>query len=103
MKRRGFGIALLLCTLALGFLVLHGSSGKNGRRPLPSSKLLLEPVPGHPRPTNSFPAAIALPPDGKHRALLNDGYATFESDYRQSIAALDIAAKQLTNFPDPRL
>src|SRR5947209_19245600 len=103
MKRRGFGIALLLCTLALGFLVLHGSSGKNGRLPLPSSKLLLEPVPGNPRPTNSFPAAMARSPDGKYLALLNDGYGTFESDYRQSIAVLDIAATKLTDFPDPRL
>jgi hypothetical protein len=65
MKRLALGIALLVCTLALGFLVLHGSPAKNGKLPLPSSKLLLEPVPGNPQPTNSFPTAMALSPDGK--------------------------------------
>jgi DNA-binding beta-propeller fold protein YncE len=103
MKRLALGIALLVCTLALGFLVLHGSPAKNGKLPLPSSKLLLEPVPGNPQPTNSFPTAMALSPDGKYLALLNDGYGTFDSDYRQSIAVLDIAANKLTDFPDARL
>jgi DNA-binding beta-propeller fold protein YncE len=103
MKRLALGIALLVCTLALGFLILHGSSAKSGKLPLPSSKLLLEPVPGNPQPTNSFPTAMALSPNGKYLALLNDGYGTFESDYRQSIAVLDIAANKLTDFPDARL
>jgi DNA-binding beta-propeller fold protein YncE len=103
MKRLVFGIGLLVCTIALGFLVLHGSSKRNGKLPLPSSKLLMEPVPGNPQSTNSFPTAMALSPDGKYFALLNDGYGTFESDYRQSIAVLDIAANRLTDFPDARL
>lgn len=46
---------------------------------------------------------MALSPDGKYLALLNDGYGTFESDYRQSIAVLDIASNKLTDFPDSRL
>src|SRR5947209_344690 len=103
MKRLAPGIALLVCTIVVGFLVLHGFPAKDGKVPLPSSKLLLEAVPGNPQPTNSFPTAMALSPDGKYLALLNDGYGTFESDYRQSIAVLDIAANKLTDFPDPRL
>ena len=70
---------------------------------LPTSKLLLEPVPGNPQPTNSFPTAMALSPDGKYLALLNDGYGTFESGYRQSIAVLDIAGNKLSDYPDARL
>ncbi|HWC15718.1 MAG TPA: bifunctional YncE family protein/alkaline phosphatase family protein [Terriglobales bacterium] len=82
---------------------MHSSSEKTGSLALPSSKLLLEPVPGNPQSTNSFPTAMALSPDGKYLALLNDGYGTFESDYRQSIAVLDIAKNELKDFPDAHL
>ena len=103
MKRLLFGAVLVLCSLGLGLRILTGFSTKSGRVPLPSSKLLLAPIPGNPQPTNSFPAAMALSPDGKYLALLNDGYGTFESDYRQSIAVLDIAKNKLRDFPDTRL
>lgn len=46
---------------------------------------------------------MALSPDGKYLAILNDGYGTFESDYRQSIAVLDLANNHLIDFPDSRL
>src|SRR5207237_2391018 len=103
MKRLVFGAVLVLCSLGLGLRILTGFSTKSGRVPLPSSKLLLAPIPGNPQPTNSFPTAMALSPDGKYLALLNDGYGTFESDYRQSIAVLDITANKLTDFPDAHL
>ena len=77
---------MIICAVSLGFLILRGYSTKNGKVQLPSSKLLLTPVPGNPQPTNSFPAAMALSPDGKYLALLNDGYGTFEADYHQSIS-----------------
>ena len=70
---------------------------------LPSSKLLQEPVIGEPQRTNSFPTAVALSPDGKYLALLNNGRGTAESKYEQSIAILDLATNQLRDFPDPRL
>ena len=40
---------------------------------LPSSKNLHTPVPGSPQRTNSFPTAVALSPDGKYLAILNNG------------------------------
>ena len=70
---------------------------------LPSSKLLLPPVPGHPQPTNTFPTADDLSPDGKYLAILNNGYGTEESDYQQSIAILDLSTHKVTDFPDSRL
>src|SRR5690242_20800925 len=104
MKRTLAGILLVLTGgFLLSFHILHSSTEKNGRLGLPSSKLLLEPVPGNPQKTNSFPTAMALSPDGKYLALLNDGYGTFESNYSQSIAVLDIAKNELTDFADKRL
>lgn len=70
---------------------------------LPSSKLLLPPVPGHPQPTNTFPTADVLSPDGKYLAILNNGYGTEESDYQQSIAILNLSTHKVTDFPDSRL
>jgi sugar lactone lactonase YvrE len=70
---------------------------------LPSSKLLLLPAPGGPQRTNSFPTAVALSPDGKYLAILNNGYGAAESKFQQSIALLDLANYQLRDFPDPRL
>ena len=69
---------------------------------LPSSKSILEPVPGLPRRTNSFPATLALSPDRRYLAVLNNGYGTDESSYQQSIAILDLDTNQLQDFPDRR-
>ncbi len=104
MKRSLIRVAVVLIfAVIFSFRVLHSSSEKTGRLGLPSSKVLLEPVPGSPQKTNSFPTAMALSPDGKYLAMLNDGYGTFDSDYDQSIAVLDIASNQLADFPDKRL
>ena len=70
---------------------------------LPTSKQLQESIIGQPQRTNSFPTVLALSPDGKYLALLNNGRGTAESDYQQSIAILDLATNQLRDFPDPRL
>ena len=70
---------------------------------LPSSKRLTLPVPGYLARTNSFPATIALSPDGRYAALLNQGYGTQETGARQSIAILDLSNNQLRDFPDDRL
>lgn len=70
---------------------------------LPTGKKLQEPVPGSPYRTNGLPVTMALSPDGKYLALLNSGYGSAESKYQQSIAILDIATNQLTDFPDSRL
>jgi len=70
---------------------------------LPTSKALTLPVPGYLARTNSFPATIALSPDGRYAALLNQGYGTQEAGARQSIAILDLSNNELHDFPDDRL
>ena len=70
---------------------------------LPSSKALYVPAPGHPQPTNSFPTADALSPDGRYLAILNNGYGTEQSGFQQSIAILDLSTHKVTDFPDGRL
>jgi hypothetical protein len=66
--------------------------------PLPTSKLLDDTIPGRIGFLNSFPAAIALSPDGRYAAVLNNGYGTAESQARQSIAVLDLSTFQLRIF-----
>jgi DNA-binding beta-propeller fold protein YncE len=70
---------------------------------LPTGKKLLPPLPGSPRPLNGFPVAVALSPDGRYAAMLNDGYGSAESGFRQSLAVLDLETDRLTDFPDARL
>ena len=65
---------------------------------LSTSKALNEPVPGAPQRTNSLPVTVALSPDGKFLALLNNGYGSAESEYHQSIAILDLATNKLTRL-----
>jgi DNA-binding beta-propeller fold protein YncE len=69
---------------------------------LPTSKTLTIPTPGRIGPTNSFPATIALSPDGRYAALLNDGYGTQESMAMQSIAVLDLKTNQISDYPEKR-
>jgi DNA-binding beta-propeller fold protein YncE len=70
---------------------------------LSTSKRLSVPAPGGPQRTNSLPVTAVLSPDGKYVALLNNGFGSAESDYRQSISILDLATNQLHDFPDSRL
>ena len=69
---------------------------------LPTSKQLLEPVPGEPVRLNSLPMGIAASPDGHYLAILNAGYGTYESQYAQSIALLDTQTGKLRDFPELR-
>jgi len=78
------------------------SSGVSSPVNLPSSKMLTAPSPGHIGGTNTFPATIALSPDGRYFALLNDGYGSQETLGMQSIAILDLTTNHLSDFPDKR-
>jgi DNA-binding beta-propeller fold protein YncE len=69
---------------------------------LPTSKQLIEEVPGHPQRLNSLPVSIAVSPDKRYVVTLNDGYGTFESDYSQSIAVYDTQTGTVADFPDTR-
>jgi DNA-binding beta-propeller fold protein YncE len=70
---------------------------------LPSSKQLMEPVPGQPQKLNSFPVTMAWSPDRHFLAVLNAGYGTAESNFQQSIAVLNLETNQVSDFPDARL
>jgi DNA-binding beta-propeller fold protein YncE len=69
---------------------------------LPTSKMLTPASVGRIGSTNSFPATIALSPDGRYAALLDDGYGTQETHATQSIAVLDLKKNRLEDFPDKR-
>ncbi len=69
---------------------------------LPTSKQLIEPVPGHPQRINSLPMSIATSPDKRYVVTINAGYGTFESHYLQSLAVLDTQSGTVADFPDTR-
>jgi len=96
-----------ICSLALlclgHFALGQQTSPDKSSINLPTSKLLTTPAPGRLASTNSFPATIALSPDGRFAALLNDGYGTQETLATQSISILDLKTSQLADFPDKRL
>jgi DNA-binding beta-propeller fold protein YncE len=96
---------LLVAALPLSCLLFMIADANQGlhRLNLPTSKTLAVPVPGLIGRTNSYPATIALSPDGRYAALLNQGYGTEQSGVRQSIAILDLSNNQLRDFPDDRL
>jgi hypothetical protein len=68
-------------------------------RHLPSGHILME-VPGSPQATNNLPTVLALSPDHRFLAVLNNGYGSYTSDQNQSIAILDLASNRLTDFPE---
>lgn len=69
---------------------------------LPSSKQILEPVPGHPERLNSLPMVMAVSPDSRYIAMVNAGFGTYKSKYEQSIAVIDTTTGSLLDFPDGR-
>ncbi|MGH9544410.1 MAG: bifunctional YncE family protein/alkaline phosphatase family protein [Terriglobales bacterium] len=78
-------------------------SAQPRQTPLPTSKVLNTPSPGRLGAVNSFPATIAVSPDGHYAALLNDGYGTQQTQAHQSITLLDLTTNRLSDFPDARL
>jgi DNA-binding beta-propeller fold protein YncE len=91
---------LLLISLAPR---LHGQTAQPQSIPLPTSKVLTAAAPGRVGFINSFPANIAISPDGRYAAVLNDGFGTEKSQGQQSIAILDLKTGKLQDFPDSRL
>lgn len=101
-KRIGPFVCAAIAGSCVVFVIAHANDGARNIS-LPTSKTLAVPVPGFVSRTNSYPATIALSPDGRYAALLNQGYGTQESGVRQSIAILDLSSNQLRDFPDDRL
>ena len=50
---------------------------------------------------NSFPSRIAISPDGRFAAVLNQGYGTEQSGLMQSIGVLDLKSGSYREFPEP--
>ncbi len=101
-------IRLSRIVLLSAFLALQIALPAQDRQPgtpsisLPTSKNLTIPAPGRIGSTNSFPATIAISPDGRYAALLNNGFGTQETMAMQSIAVLDLKTNQLSDYPDKR-
>ena len=100
MRTKTFARSYGLSGHLLSLLLLNASA--LAQINLPSSKQLAEPVPGGPQRLNSLPMTAALSPDGRYLAVVNAGFGTFESLYRQSIAVLDIQTGKVADFPEPR-
>jgi DNA-binding beta-propeller fold protein YncE len=101
-KKNAVIVLFALTALPLVFVAARAAD-RSRRINLPTGKGLTLPVPGYVARTNSFPATIALSPDGHYAALLNQGYGTQEAGARQSITILDLSNNQLHDFPDDRL
>ncbi len=69
---------------------------------LPTSKQLIEPVPGRPQRLNSLPMSMAVSPDGRYVVTVNAGLGTYESHYEESLAVLDTKTGSVSDFPDAR-
>src|SRR5271170_3225656 len=98
-----FAVVFAVTLSSLVVFLVARAADRSRRIYLPTSKSLTLPVPGYVARTNSFPATIALSPDGRYAALLNDGYGTQESLAHQSIAVLDLTNNHLVDYPDARL
>ncbi len=101
--RKLFVAALVALSASSGIFLIVRAADRSRRLNLPTSKSLTLPVPGYLGRTNSFPATIALSPNGRFAAFLNQGYGTQEAGARQSIAILDLSNNELHDFPDNRL
>jgi DNA-binding beta-propeller fold protein YncE len=99
---RQTAVVLGFC-LVMTLLVAQQSDIQFRDVPLPTSKTLIGPIPGTIAPLNGFTPTIAVSPDKRYAALLNDGYGSQENQGHQSIAILDLGTNKLADFPDDRL
>src|ERR1700758_5576167 len=102
MKTR-VALIISLFLLALDSVHLPAQSGSGAQSiDLPTSKQLIEQIPGHPQRLNSLPVSMAVSPDKRYVVTVNAGYGTFESKYDQSLAVLDTQTGMVSDFPDAR-
>ena len=96
-------VVLLVSLLLFGAASFLGQE-KPARSPinLPNGKTLA-PETGRISPLNSFPATIALSPDGHYAAMVHAGYGTQDSRGRQSISIANLTSGEVKDFPDDRL
>ena len=82
MRDLGRHLFVLAC---LSGLLIAQSRTQQKDLPLSTSKTLHLPAPGAPQRTNSLPTTVALSPDGKYLAILNNGYGSADSRFQQSM------------------
>ncbi|HZR31903.1 MAG TPA: bifunctional YncE family protein/alkaline phosphatase family protein [Terriglobales bacterium] len=99
-KPRALIFVFFLATLAVAY---QREIASRRTLQLPTSKLLVAPVPGRLGDTNGLPVTAALSPDGHYLVTLNAGYGTAESEYRQSLTVLHLESNHISDFPEPRL
>ena len=92
----------VLFLMAGGLLMVGAQTNVAQSIDLPSSKQLIEPVPGSPQRLNSLPMSMAISRDGRYVVTVNAGYGTYESKYLQSLAVFDTQTGTLSDFPDDR-
>ncbi len=102
-KLQCIGTAFVLLVTGVTVVLAQQDSLVFRRAVLPTSKALIGPAPGRIGPLNGFAAAIAVSPDGRYAAVLNDGYGSQKNQAHQSIAILDVNTNQIEDFPDQRL
>jgi DNA-binding beta-propeller fold protein YncE len=91
-----------LFLMAGGLLIVGVQTNVAQRIDLPTSKQLIEPVPGNPQRLNSLPMSMAISPDGRYVVTVNAGLGTYDSHYQQSLAVLDTKSGSVEDFPDSR-
>ena len=97
-------IRLAICFLSFSaFASAQQSSPAAETINLPTGKTLARSASSATQTLNSFPVALAVSPDGRYVAVLNNGYGTPQSDGKESIAILDLQTNQVADFPDKRL
>ncbi|MBV8051877.1 MAG: phosphoesterase [Acidobacteriaceae bacterium] len=98
---------LLVSVLTIVFAQTPNPQGEENLQlrqiPLPTSKFLIGAAPGVMGTLNGFTPTIAVSPDKRYAAFLNDGYGSQQEKGYQSIAILDLSTNKLTDFPDERL
>jgi len=102
LRRIAYAVALFFSLAIISLLVAQNQKAPR-QISLPTSKSLTIPSPGVLGPLNGFAAAMAVSPDGRYAAILNDGYGTQQNQAHQSIAILDLSTNQITDFPEDRL
>ncbi len=90
-----------LAVAALGCIALSTQASGQAIN-LPTSKQLLEPVPGSPQSINSLPISMAVSPDRQYVVTVNAGYGSIDSRYMQSLTVLDTKTGKVSDFPDSR-
>src|SRR6266852_7443906 len=100
---RVFGLVLMVCCSAWSASLLRAQDSEAPRTTKLSNGKILGEVPGSPRPTNNFPTAAAISPDGRFAVLLHGGYGAYASQGKQSLSVLNLETNELRDFPDDRL